>query len=129
MKKVIALALVIVSVFSVMSISAYADGAEESTVVVTVGETDYIFNGNTTEEFRSRFIMHHLNPDADGAAAYGLTCTLFGHKLVSEVVTTITHKVSSTDPRCLKEMYNSEACTRCDYTNNTLISSSYISCC
>lgn len=129
MKKIIALILAVVSIFSVMSISVYAEEAEENTVVVTVDDTDFIFNANTSEEFRNKIIMHHITPDEDNAQAYGLMCTLFGHKLVSEVVTVVTHKVRSTNPRCLQETYNDEACTRCDYTNSTLISSSYISCC
>ncbi len=129
MKKIIALILVVTSIFSIMSISVYAEDANENTVTVTVDETDFIFSANTSEDFRNRFIAHYFNHDDDGAAAYGLTCTLFGHKLESEVIIAITHKVSSTDPRCLRETYDTEACTRCDYTSSTLISATYISCC
>ncbi|MBQ8763971.1 MAG: hypothetical protein IJZ07_07690 [Clostridia bacterium] len=129
MKKIIALIMAVVSVFSVMTISAYAQNIEEETVTVTVENTDFIFNSNTTEEFRSKFIASYLNPVDDGAETYGLTCTLFGHKLESSIVTSVTHKVRTIAPRCLQEKYNVETCTRCDYTNKTLISSTYISCC
>lgn len=129
MKKIIALILAVVSVFSVMSISVYAEDAEEATVVVTVEDTDFIFSADTTEEFRNKVIMHHLHPEDDGAHTYGLMCTLFGHKLESELVTVVTHKAKATAPRCLQQKYNEEACTRCDYTNSTLVSSTYISCC
>lgn len=129
MKKIIALVLVVVSLFSVMSISVYAEDANESTVTVTVNKTVFIFDANTTEEFRSKAIAHYFNHDDEIAATYGLICTLFGHKLESSVVTTITHKVSATAPRCLRETYEMEVCSRCDYTNPILISSSYISCC
>ncbi|MBQ8015862.1 MAG: hypothetical protein IJ264_06740, partial [Clostridia bacterium] len=71
----------------------------------------------------------YFNPENDGVTSYGLTCTLFGHKLESSVITTITHKAKATDPRCLEETYDTEACTRCDYANATLICSEYISCC
>ncbi len=128
MKKIIALVLVIVSLFSAMSISVYAENTNKNTVTVTVNETVFIFNANTTEEFRSKAIAHYFNHENDGVA-YGLTCTLFGHKLESSVMTTITHKASSTDPRCLRETFNVEVCTRCDYTNPILIGSTYISCC
>lgn len=128
MKKIIALILVVVSLFSVMSISTYAEDANETTVTVTVNEVEFIFEADTTEDFRNKFITHYFNHD-DGAAAYGLTCTLFGHKIESSVVTAVTHKVNSTDPRCLQETYNVETCSRCDYTNKTLLSSIYISCC
>lgn len=129
MKKIIALIMAVVSVFSVMTISAYAQNIEEETVTVTVENTDFIFNSNTTEEFRSKFIASYLNPVDDGAETYGLTCTLFGHNLESSIVTSVTHNVRTTAPKCLQEKYNVETCTRCDYTNKTLISSTYISCC
>lgn len=129
MKKIIAFIMAVVSVLSVMSFSAYANDTAEETVIVTVEETDFIFNSNTSEEFRSKFIADYINPVDDGAGTYGLTCTLFGHNLESSVVTTVTHKKSATDPRCLQEKYIVETCSRCDYTNRTLVSSKYISCC
>lgn len=129
MKKIIALILVVVSLFSVMSISAYAEDANENTVSVTVNDVEFIFDADTTEDFRNKFIAHYFNHGDDGATSYGLTCTLFGHKLESSVITTITHKAKATDPRCLRETYDTEACTRCDYANAVLIGSVYISCC
>ena len=129
MKKIIALILVVVSVFCVMSISAYAEDANENTVTVTVNETVFVFAADTTEDFRNKFIAHYFSHEDEGTAAYGLTCTLFGHKIESSVVTTITHKAKATDPRCLRETYNVETCSRCDYTSKTMIGSAYISCC
>jgi len=129
MKKIIALILVVVSVFFIMSISAYAENTAENTVTVTVNETVFVFDTDTTEDFRNKAIAHYFNHDDDGAATYGLTCTLFGHKIESSVVSVITHKAKATSPRCLQERYNTETCSRCDYTNATLLSSSYIVCC
>ena len=129
MKKIIALIMVVVSLFSVMSISVYAEDANENTVTVTVNDVEFIFDADTSEDFRNKAIAHYFNHDNDGAETYGLTCTLFGHKIQSSVVTTITHKVLSTSPRCLQERYNTETCSRCDYTNATLLGSTYIVCC
>ncbi len=126
MKKTIALIMVVVSLFSVMSISVYAESTEENTVIVN--EVEFVFDAHTSEEFRNRAVAHFFNYD-DGAETYGLTCTLFGHKLESSYITATTHKVNSTDPRCLRETYYTEVCSRCDYTNSTLVDSSYISCC
>ena len=94
-----------------------------------INETEFIFNAHTSEDFRAKFIANYFNPENDDADAYGLTCTLFGHKLESSYITTITHKVRTTDPKCLEETYDTEACTRCDYANAVLIDSSYIICC
>ncbi len=129
MKKIIALILVVVSLFSVMSISVYAEDTADNTVTVTVNETTFIFDADTSEDFRNKAIANYFNPENDGADAYGLTCTLFGHKLESSYVSAITHKVRATDPRCLRETFNMEVCTRCDYTNPILIDSTYITCC
>lgn len=129
MKKIIAIIMVVVSLFSVMSISVYAEDANKNTITVTVNETVFIFDTNTSEEFRSKAIARYFNHNGEGTSTYGLTCTLFGHKLESSVVTTITHKARATAPRCLQETYEMEVCSRCDYTNPILIGSTYISCC
>ncbi len=129
MKKIIALFLVVVSVFLTMSITAYAEESKENTVTVTVNEVEFIFDADTTEEFRNKFIAHYFSHGDENASTYGLMCTLFGHKLESSIATTITHKAKSTAPRCLQETYEIEACTRCDYANPVLLSSKYISCC
>ena len=128
MKRIIALILVAVSLFSVISISVYAEGTEENTITVTVNDVEFVFDADTTEDFRHKFIAHYFDHN-NGASAYGLTCTLFGHKIESSVVTAVTHKALSTSPRCLRETYNVETCSRCDYTNKTMISSAYIVCC
>lgn len=129
MKKIIALILVVISLFCVISVSAGAEGASEDTVTVTVNEVEFIFDADTTEEFREKAIEHYLNGEDDNTTTYGLMCTLFGHKTESSVITAVTHKVSATSPRCLRETYNVETCSRCDYTKSTKISSEYISCC
>ena len=93
---------------------------------------EIIFEDETlSEEFKARATAHFLNgaPEDDGTATYGLTCTLFGHKLETGTTTTITHKARATAPRCLRQYYDYSACTRCDYETSTLISSSYIHCC
>ncbi len=128
MKKIIALIMVAVSLFSVMSMSVYAEGTEENTVTVTVNDVEFVFDADTSEDFRNKVIAHYFNHD-NCATTYGLTCTLFGHKIESSVVVAVTHKVNATDPRCLEKRYNAETCSRCDYTNSTLLSSIYISCC
>ena len=129
MKKIISLIMVIVSLFSIMSISVCAEDTSGNTVTVIVNEVEFIFDSDTTEEFRDRFIADYFNEDNDDTSAYGLTCTLFGHKYDVSAVTAIIHKDKATDPRCLMQTYKMEACTRCTYAQKTLISQVYISCC
>lgn len=129
MKRIISLIMAVVSLFCVMSVSAGANGVDDGTVTVTVNETDFIFDANTTEEVRERIIDNYFNGEDDTATTYGLICTLFGHKTETTSLTTVTHKVRSTAPRCRKDKYSVDTCTRCDYTETTLISSTYIYCC
>ncbi len=130
MKKVLALILAIASVFSLATFSASAENSAENTVVITRCDTDFVFEAGVSEDLMNSFI-YAVETDCDGCedAAYGLVCTLFGHKLETSTAHTITHKASATAPRCLKNTYSVEACTRCDYTSKTLLSSKYISCC
>ena len=129
MKKIIAIIMVVVSLFSVMSVSVFAEDVSEDTITVIVNEIEFIFDADTTEEFRNKVIAAYFNDSNEDVATYGLMCTLFGHKLETGVIQTVTHKVRTTASRCLRETYDTEACTRCDYAKSTLISSVYISCC
>lgn len=90
-----------------------------------------IENENISEETREKIIAFYSDGGAEkeGISTYGLTCTLFGHKIESSAISTVTHKVRTTSPRCLKKVYNYESCTRCDYETSTLKGQSYITCC
>lgn len=92
----------------------------------------YFEDENLSPEFKEKATAYFLNGGADNednAATYGLTCTLLGHKLETSSTYTITHKARATSPRCLKKIYNYSTCTRCEYQESTLVSSSYIVCC
>lgn len=91
----------------------------------------FIENEEISEETRAKIIAYYSDPNHEdnGVATCGLTCTLFGHKLESTTVRSVTHKVSATAPRCLEKTYDYDACTRCDYEKSTLLGSSYIFCC
>ena len=90
-----------------------------------------IENESVSAETKTKIEKYYSteNHNDDGATTYGLTCTLLGHKIESSTVSVVSHKVSATAPRCLKKIYDYEACTRCDYESSDLITSSYIFCC
>lgn len=126
MKKVISLILSLCFILSLGVIPASAEEAVENEEITII-----IHNENISEETKEKLIAFYSDPEShnDTAATYGLTCTLFGHKLESSTVTTITHKASETAPRCQQKTYDYESCTRCDYENSTLIGYKYIYCC
>ena len=130
MKKFLAVILAITSVFSLATFSASAENTDENTVIITKGDTDFIFEAGVSEDLMNSFIYAiETEHDCDDAATYGLMCTLFGHKLETTTAHTITHNARTSAPRCLKRTYSVETCSRCDYSNSTLLDSTYISCC
>lgn len=52
---------------------------------------------------------------------------IFGHSLESGTLTRIFHNVNSSQPKCLKELWWYDVCTRstCDYSNYELVSSAH----
>ena len=125
-KRVFSIILALSTLLCAMVIPANATEAENNEHIEIIIE-----NQNISEETEAKIIAFYTNggEEKEGIATYGLTCTLLGHKIESSTVTTITHKVRSTSPRCLKKTYDYESCTRCDYENSTLITQQYIACC
>lgn len=99
---------------------------------ITNNNVEIIINDDVSEETKAKIEKYFENGEPranDDTKTYGLTCTLLGHKLESTAISTITHKVSTTSPRCLKRTYKYDACTRCDYEDSTLIGQEFIICC
>lgn len=126
MKSLFAVVLAISFLVSAFVVPTSAKTSETNSDIEIIIE-----NENISAETKTKVVKYYSteNHSNDGATTYGLTCTLFGHKLETSCVTAITHKASATAPRCLKKTYEYEACTRCDYESSDLITSSYIFCC
>ena len=123
MKKIIS--IFICSVL-LLSLSFSTVSAEEATTEET--HIEFIFEEDLSDELKAKIEVHLLGESANSNAR-GIWCNIFGHDLVASTATQITHKVQSTAPRCLKDVYKVEACEDCDYVKSTLISSTYIYCC
>lgn len=127
LKKTLCLVFALIFAFSAFQIFSFADEAcSHSSNEITVAVPDY-----ASAEVKAKILAHFCDDcNSDSAAqTRGLTCTLFGHDLDTGTTTTTTHKVNATSPRCLKETYSYEICSRCEYENYTLISSVHIVCC
>ncbi|MEE1503220.1 MAG: hypothetical protein UGF89_03110 [Acutalibacteraceae bacterium] len=125
-KKVFSLILALATLLCAVVIPANAAEAETHEHIEIIIE-----NENISEETKAKIIAYYTNGEKENeeTATYGLTCTLFGHKLEASVVSTVTHKARSSAPRCLEKIYDYESCTRCDYENSVLASQKYIYCC
>lgn len=125
-RKMLALALTVAMLLCAFIIptSATETKIDENTEII-------IENENISEETKAKIIAYYTNEEesTDNSTTYGLTCTLFGHKIETSSVSKITHKARTTSPRCLEKTYAYETCARCDYEESTLLSSIYIICC
>ena len=113
----------IIAVCSFQTI-AFAEDNTEHNDIITIE-----FHNEISVEAKERVIAHFHGEDENAVSARGLTCTLLGHKLETGTTSVVTHKVSATAPRCLRETYDYEVCSRCDYTKDTHLYSEYIYCC
>ena len=77
------------------------------------------------QEFIAQLLV---NPEY-GISQANLICNIFGHKNTQEGVSTITHKVSATDPRCLQEFFTITICSRCNESTVERDGMRYIPCC
>ena len=92
----------------------------------------YFEDENLSEEFKAKATAYFLNGGSesdDETTTYGLTCTIFGHKITTSTTHIYRHKVRTASPRCVRETYAYDSCERCDYEASVLLSTVYIHCC
>ena len=124
-KRILALALML-SMFMCM----FAMPANAATYVIDENIEIEIVNDELSEEMKAQIIAYYMNGEEESeSTTYGLTCDLLGHKYESSIVYVTTHKVYSSDPRCVRRQLNHEICSRCDDEVVTMISQWRISCC
>lgn len=87
------------------------------------------FHNDVSNEVKERVVAHFHGEDENTVVSRGLTCTLLGHKLETGTTSVVTHKVRTSTPRCLRETFDYEICSRCDYSKYTLLYDEYIYCC
>lgn len=130
MKKILSVFLAL-TLFA-LSATLLTSATEIPIVVITTDDAEYTVefeNTNLSEEQREAIAHNLVFGEDDTVQTYGLMCTLFGHNTEENKVSVITHKVKTTSPRCKRETYNVTICTRCDYQEQELTSTSYIVCC
>lgn len=124
-KKLISCILVLVfATCSFQTVAFAKNTTEESTENITIE-----FHNEVSDEVKAKVIAHFHGEDNDTVSSRGITCSLLGHKLETGSTSVVTHKVRTSAPRCLRETYNYEICSRCDYSEYTLLYSEYIFCC
>lgn len=104
--------------------------SSEVDMIITIDNVDIIFDSQSvfTDE-EKHIIAEYLTHNSSIEQTYGLMCNLFGHKNTTDIVTTITHCVSPSSPRCLREKWEIITCSRCGNVDTTLLDFAYINCC
>lgn len=125
--KFVSVVMTLVFIMSALQIVSFAQ--DDTTCDHCSDEITVLVDESASEEIKNRIYAHFYGDGEDAIQSRGITCTLFGHDIDIGTVSTITHKVRSSAPRCLKETFNYEICSRCDYEVYTQINSEYIYCC
>ena len=127
MKKIISVLMALTLCLSFCLSASAANVAN----IYTFGNVDVVFAEDSSFDADvQQYIADIMVNGDDGATAYNLWCTLFGHKETIESVETITHKADPLSPRCLSQLWEIHACTRCnEVLEQILLSEAYIVCC
>ena len=127
MKRLTIILLTIILVFA-GTISVSAD--EMNSNIYQIDNITVIFDADSqlSNEKKEAIVQLLVNPEY-GVSQANLICNIFGHKNTVEGVTTITHKVSATDPRCLEEFFTITICSRCNESTVERDGFAYIPCC
>ena len=127
MKRWIMIFIVItLTICSTLSVSA--DTAIGNTYHVDNVTVVFDVDSKFSNEQQEMIVQFLVNPEY-GVAEANIICDIFGHKNTVEGVTTITHRASATEPRCLQENFTITNCSRCNESTVERNSYFYIFCC
>jgi len=128
MKRFVAILITITMILALPN-TTYA--AQTLTTQYSINNVTILFSNDTTfsETERQQIINKLVLGETDELTAkFNILC-LFGHKYEVGYVTTITHRVSATNPRCLCEYFEIGVCQRCNDSYTQRIGYEYIPCC
>ena len=133
MKKITCIVLSLIFIIALCLCPVSAE--EDDYIVVEVGNTTVYFSADTefTAEERAAIASVLAGGEAPthfhgGDDPDNIICDIFGHKTTTEEVIAVQHCVRPTPPRCKQEIYLVTTCSRCDYADYQLLSTSYIDC-
>ena len=121
------IALILVAVFAVVPVTHASDHTyiyQSNNIEITI-----VHSGLSEEKLLYIAQILESKNNTSNTQTYGLTCTIFGHKLVTSTSEVTTHMVYDTYPHCKLESYNVTSCERCDYIETELISTDAVGCC
>ncbi len=130
MKKITSLLICALIIMTSMCVAASATSTETKEYNYNGIEYTVEFEDSDISEEKKENIAYSLigNDESDIMPA-NILCTIFGHDYKYTTASVIQHKASATSPRCKKQTYDVTYCEDCDYTEQTLLGTTYINCC
>jgi hypothetical protein len=125
-KAIVILMAMVITICATIGVSADSNVGN----TYQIGNVTVIFDEDSQLSNEQQEAIANLLVDSEyGVAQANLICNIFGHKNTQEGVSTITHKESETDPRCLQEIFTITTCSRCNESTVERNGMFYISCC
>jgi len=125
MKRTLSLFILLICVFT-----SYTSAYSNRVVLKADVTVEFQENSEFSEKEKSNIIEYLASEEHDNHNTQrNIICSLFGHDYTVEEVTTITHRVSPTPPRCLETKYNISHCSRCGDIQEEYIISRRVFCC
>ena len=132
MKKTISLLISFLILMTTLCVFASAASETEAIYTYEVDDVEFTVefeDNNLTANERSIVAEKLVGLDNNEAQTYGLGCVLFGHDYKYTTASVVEHKVYPNVPRCRKHSYDVTYCEDCDYVEQTLVKTEYITCC
>lgn len=124
--------LTIIAMAIFLTICATLGASADDTMGNTyqIGNVTIVFDADSQLSSEKQEMIAQLLVNSEyGVSQANLICDIFGHKNTQEGVSTITHKVSATSPRCFQEFFTITTCSRCNESTVQRTSFYYITCC
>ncbi len=121
------LSIVIILMSSIPCSALEAESSEQE--ICNFESVEFIFTNENIDDELAEKIINAFSKQSSESTTYGILCNLFGHKYESsEELTVITHKAYDSAPRCLRQIYDCSACSRCDFVEKTFVAEARIYC-
>ena len=129
MKKTINLFICIAILMTSMCIIADATTNDYTYEIDGYEYTIEISDENISNEKKQTIANALVGVNESEIMTANIWCDLFGHDYKYTTASMTQHKVNVYNPRCKRQTYDVTYCEDCDYTEQTLKATSYISCC
>ncbi len=121
MKRFLSLIAIIVCL---LSLTMMLNASENISNIDIIFEEDSSLTLHEKELVREYILTGHTSQQTRG-----LSCLLFGHEYQTEYIYAVVHMVRNAPPRCDRELYRVNVCTKCEDVQSEYISVSAIYCC